>query len=96
MNKSAHLFLSFFFNRFQKNYNTQIHIFTRHPYRMRTPKQVRPLNHSLPLLSSSQEFSDSGSLSSDDSDFNPDNLEALSAKEEYDSEPSTTSSEDDR
>jgi structure-specific recognition protein 1 len=32
-------------------------------------------------------------LSSDDTDFNPDQLEALSAKEEYDSEPSTTSSE---
>jgi len=31
------------------------------------------------------------SMSSDDTDFNPDNLEALSAKEEYDSEPSTTS-----
>lgn len=42
-----------------------------------------------------QEF-DSGddSMSSDDSDFNPDALEALSAKEEYDSEPSTTSDED--
>ncbi len=33
------------------------------------------------------------SLSSDDEDFNPDNLEALSAKEEYDSEPTTTSSD---
>lgn len=32
-------------------------------------------------------------LSSDDYDFDPDALEALSAKEEYDSEPSTTSSE---
>ena len=41
-----------------------------------------------------QEFSSGDSLSSDDSDFNPDNLEALSAKEEYDSEPTTTSSED--
>ena len=38
--------------------------------------------------------SGSSDLSSDDEDFNPDNLEALSAKEEYDSEPSTTSSED--
>ena len=28
------------------------------------------------------------SMSSDDTDFNPDNLEAMSAKEEYDSEPS--------
>jgi len=33
-------------------------------------------------------------MSSDDEEFNPDLLEALSAKEEYDSEPSTTSSED--
>ena len=39
-----------------------------------------------------EEFSDgSGSMSSDDTDFNPDQLEALSAKEEYDSEPSSTS-----
>lgn len=35
------------------------------------------------------------SMSSDDTDFNPDALEALSAKEEYDSEPSTTSSDTD-
>lgn len=34
------------------------------------------------------------SMSSDDSDFNPDLLEALSAKEEYDSEPSSTSGSD--
>lgn len=34
------------------------------------------------------------SMSSDDEDFNPDALEALSAREEYDSEPDTTSSED--
>jgi len=42
------------------------------------------------------ELGESGddSMSSDDSDFNPDNLEALSAKEEYDSEPSTTSDEE--
>jgi structure-specific recognition protein 1 len=38
--------------------------------------------------------SDDDSMSSDDSDFNPDNLEALSAKEEYDSEPSETSSDE--
>jgi hypothetical protein len=31
------------------------------------------------------DMSDEGSMSSDDEDFNPDNLEALSAKEEYDS-----------
>ena len=34
--------------------------------------------------------SDDNSMSSDDTDFNPDALEALSAKEEYDSEPSST------
>jgi len=36
----------------------------------------------------------SDDMSSDDTDFDPDKLEALSAKEEYDSEPSTTSSDD--
>ena len=35
------------------------------------------------------------SMSSDDTDFNPDNLEAMSAKEEYDSEPSSTSDDTD-
>ena len=40
-----------------------------------------------------EDMENSDSMSSDDSDFNPDNLEALSAKEEYDSEPSTTSDE---
>merc|ERR1712168_1206313 len=35
------------------------------------------------------------SMSSDDTDFNPDALEALSAKEEYDSEPSSTSDDTD-
>ena len=34
-------------------------------------------------------------MSSDDTDFNPDALEALSAKEEYDSEPSSTSDDTD-
>ena len=33
---------------------------------------------------------DSASMSSDDEDFNPDELEAKSAKEEYDSDPSDT------
>lgn len=42
------------------------------------------------------DLSDDGSMSSDDEEFNPDLLEALSAKEEYDSEPSTTSSENSR
>ena len=36
-----------------------------------------------------------GDMSSDDTDFNPDALEALSAKEEYDSEPSSTSDDTD-
>jgi len=40
------------------------------------------------------DMEDSGSMSSDDSEFNPDALEALSAKEEYDSEPTTTSSDE--
>ncbi len=40
-----------------------------------------------------EDESNEDTMSSDDSDFNPDALEALSAKEEYDSEPSTTSSE---
>jgi len=43
----------------------------------------------------SGDISSENDMSSDDCDFNPDKLEALSAKEEYDSEPSTTSSEDD-
>merc|ERR1712150_114691 len=39
--------------------------------------------------------SDDNSMSSDDTDFNPDALEALSAKEEYDSEPSSTDTDSD-
>ena len=42
-----------------------------------------------------EEMSGEDSMSSDDTDFNPDALEALSAKEEYDSEPSSTSSDSD-
>ena len=42
-----------------------------------------------------QDMSGEDSMSSDDTDFNPDALEALSAKEEYDSEPSSTSSDTD-
>jgi len=38
---------------------------------------------------------DSGSMSSDDEEFNPDELEARSAKEEYDSDPSDTGSDTD-
>ena len=49
----------------------------------------------LKVKQQAEEFSSgSDDMSSDDTDFNPDALEALSAKEEYDSEPSTTSSEE--
>jgi hypothetical protein len=52
-------------------------------------------HHLEKVKADAMELGDSGdSMSSDDSDFNPDNLEALSAKEEYDSEPSTTSGEE--
>ena len=52
------------------------------------------IDHNLAKVKADAEEFDSGdSMSSDDSDFNPDALEALSAKEEYDSEPSTTSDE---
>lgn len=39
--------------------------------------------------------SDRDSMSSDDEDFNPDNLTAVDAKEEYDSDPSDTGSDTD-
>ena len=54
------------------------------------------IDHHLEKVKQDAEIFSSGSddMSSDDTDFNPDALEALSAKEEYDSEPSTTSSED--
>lgn len=53
------------------------------------------VDHRLEMVKAdAEEFdSENESLSSDDSDFNPDALEALSAKEEYDSDPSTTSDE---
>merc|ERR1712179_91563 len=56
----------------------------------------RKVDHHLnTVIANAEEFSGgSEDMSSDDTDFNPDALEALSAKEEYDSEPSTTSSED--
>jgi hypothetical protein len=54
------------------------------------------IDHHLEKVKQDAEIFSSGSddMSSDDTDFNPDKLEALSAKEEYDSEPSTTSSEE--
>jgi len=42
---------------------------------------------------SASEESDNNSMSSDDTDFNPDALEAKDAKEEYDSDPSDTGSD---
>lgn len=53
------------------------------------------IDHHLEKVKQDAEIFSSGSddMSSDDEDFNPDLLEALSAKEEYDSEPTTTSSE---
>ena len=54
------------------------------------------IDHNLAKVKADAAEFDSGddSMSSDDSDFNPDALEALSAKEEYDSEPSSTSEEE--
>merc|ERR1712080_459692 len=56
----------------------------------------KAIDHHLEKVKQDAEGTSSGGddMSSDDCDFNPDALEALSAKEEYDSEPSTTSSED--
>ena len=56
----------------------------------------KDIDHHLERVKEEAELFSSGSddMSSDDTDFKPDDLEALSAKEEYDSEPSTTSSED--
>ncbi len=51
------------------------------------------IDHYLDVVKREAEELTEGSMSSDDTDFNPDLLEALSAKEEYDSEPSTTSDE---
>ena len=53
------------------------------------------VDHHAELVKADAESSSSNSsMSSDDEDFNPDKLEAKDAKEEYDSEPTTTSSED--
>ena len=56
----------------------------------------KEIDHHLEKVKQDAELFSSGSddMSSDDTDFKPDDLEALSAKEEYDSEPSTTSSEE--
>ena len=52
-------------------------------------------HHLEKVKADAQEFSSGDDdMSSDDTDFNPDNLEALSAKEEYDSEPSSSSGSD--
>ena len=52
-------------------------------------------HHLEKVKADAEEFSSGGDdMSSDDTDFNPDALEALSAKEEYDSEPTTTSGSD--
>ena len=56
-------------------------------------KQEQSMDHYLAQVEAEGAGSGS-SMSSDDEDFNPDTLEAQSAKEEYDSEPTTTSSED--
>jgi structure-specific recognition protein 1 len=56
----------------------------------------KEIDHHLERVKEEAELFSSGGedMSSDDTDFKPDDLEALSAKEEYDSEPSTTSTED--
>lgn len=52
------------------------------------------IDHNLAKVKADAESSeDSNSMSSDDEDFNPDELEAKSAKEEYDSDPSDTGSD---
>lgn len=54
------------------------------------------IDHNLAKVKADAVSSDeSGSMSSDDEDFNPDELEAKSAKEEYDSDPSDTGSDTD-
>merc|ERR1712020_396091 len=57
----------------------------------------KAIDHHLEKVKQDAEGTSSGGddMSSDDCDFNPDALEALSAKEEYDSEPSSTSSDSD-
>merc|ERR1712029_484042 len=56
-------------------------------------QKEQTMDHCLEEMKNEADQSGS-SMSSDDEDFNPDALEALSAREEYDSEPDTTSSED--
>jgi structure-specific recognition protein 1 len=54
----------------------------------------KKVDHYLEGVKADAEDMSDNSMSSDDTDFNPDQLEALSAKEEYDSEPSSTSGDD--
>jgi len=55
------------------------------------------VDHNLEKVKADAESDDgsNSSMSSDDEDFNPDELEARSAKEEYDSDPSDTGSDSD-
>jgi structure-specific recognition protein 1 len=54
------------------------------------------IDHNLEKVKADAESaSENSSMSSDDEDFNPDALDALDAKEEYDSDPSDTGSDDD-
>jgi structure-specific recognition protein 1 len=54
----------------------------------------KKVDHYLEGVKADAEDMSDYSMSSDDTDFNPDTLEALSAKEEYDSEPSSSSGDD--
>jgi len=51
------------------------------------------IDHRLEMVKADAESESEESMSSDDTDFNPDNLDAKDAKEEYDSDPSDTDSE---
>jgi len=50
-------------------------------------------HHAALMKNTAQSSEDENSMSSDDTDFNPDALEAKEAKEEYDSDPSDTGSD---
>jgi len=51
------------------------------------------VDHRMEMVKADAESESEESMSSDDTDFNPDQLEAKDAKEEYDSDPSDTDSE---
>lgn len=51
------------------------------------------IDHRMEMVKADAETESEESMSSDDTDFNPDKLEAKDAKEEYDSDPSDTDSE---